>query len=319
MAFELTGRWIWDSWYIDDGSNFHMFFLNAPRDPGDPEARHRHARIGHAVSQDLVDWTDLGPAIEPGDSGAFDETATWTGSVVEDPAGGWVLFYTGARLADPGSRVSVQSIGTARSDDLVTWTKADEPHVEADSRWYETASTSADGGEAWRDPWVFRRDGAWHMLITATAREGADPLQRGVIGHATSSDLHAWQVQPPLTRPGGFSQLEVANLASLDDRMVLLFSSFATDLHGDRAGSEGGIWAIDLDHGVADIDLTAAYLVLPERYYCGHLVHDRTGRPVMMAFEGTGADGRFRGRIADPIPLRRGGSGRIEAVESPWR
>ena len=37
----------------------HVFFLHAPRDLGHPDLRHPHARIGHAVSQDLHSWEGL--------------------------------------------------------------------------------------------------------------------------------------------------------------------------------------------------------------------------------------------------------------------
>ena len=60
--------------------------------------------------------------------------------------------------------------------------------LEPDPRWYETAETRQWPDQAWRDPWVFRDDELWHMLITARANHG-DPDDRGVVGHATSPDL----------------------------------------------------------------------------------------------------------------------------------
>ncbi|HEX7266280.1 MAG TPA: hypothetical protein VF256_02510, partial [Streptosporangiaceae bacterium] len=59
----------------------HVFFLHAPRDLGHPDLRHHHAQIGHAVSQDLRSWEVLPTAVGPGPPGAFDDRATWTGSV----------------------------------------------------------------------------------------------------------------------------------------------------------------------------------------------------------------------------------------------
>ena len=132
----------------------HLFFLHAPRDLGHPDLRHSHARIGHAVSQDLRSWEVLPTAVSPGPAGAFDDQATWTGSVLE--AGGrWHMFYSGISTREDGR---VQRVGLATSDDLVAWER--QPLVvEADPRWYETSREHPRGEEFWRDPWVFRDPG----------------------------------------------------------------------------------------------------------------------------------------------------------------
>ena len=65
MVFALPDHWVWDFWLADDGGLFHLFFLHAPHALADPELRHRNARIGHATSSDLVDWTFHGVAFEP--------------------------------------------------------------------------------------------------------------------------------------------------------------------------------------------------------------------------------------------------------------
>src|ERR1700759_3926299 len=92
--------WIWDFWPVRDGAITHLFFLTAPRSLGDPELRHRNARVGHAVSTDLVSWTPRPDALRPQPAPAYDEIATWTGCTVADPAGGWRMFTSG--LSGPG-------------------------------------------------------------------------------------------------------------------------------------------------------------------------------------------------------------------------
>ena len=64
MAFQLDAYWVWDFWLADDGEQYHMFFLHAPRALGDPDLRHRSARIGHATSTDLRTWTSHGQIFE---------------------------------------------------------------------------------------------------------------------------------------------------------------------------------------------------------------------------------------------------------------
>src|SRR6187402_322095 len=111
MTFTLDSHWVWDFWLADDGELFHLYYLHAPKSLGDERLRHRNAVIGHASSRDLTTWTDHGPVLEPGGLNDFDETATWTGSVVQGADGMWRMFYTGAKFLFPSSNENVESIG----------------------------------------------------------------------------------------------------------------------------------------------------------------------------------------------------------------
>src|SRR5439155_2266683 len=79
---ELPDSWTWDFWLADTGAEYHLFFLRASRALLDPDRRHYRASVGHAVSTDLVNWDLLPDALVPSDSPAWDDLATWTGSVV---------------------------------------------------------------------------------------------------------------------------------------------------------------------------------------------------------------------------------------------
>ena len=81
MPLRLPDKWVWDFWLARERDRHHVFFLQAPRSLGDAELRHRNASVGHAVSSDLRSWTVLPDAIRPGPAGAWDDVATWTGSV----------------------------------------------------------------------------------------------------------------------------------------------------------------------------------------------------------------------------------------------
>lgn len=305
MTFARDDHWVWDFWIADDGDRYHLFYLHAPTSLGDERLRHRNARIGHAVSQDLRAWQDLGTVLTPGGPGDFDQTAVWTGCVVPGPDGVWRMFYTGSRFLSDASTANVETVGVATSRDLHSWQPARRPVVAADPRWYETLPDGTWREEAWRDPWVFadpHGDG-WHMLITARAKTG-DGDDRGVIGHAVSPDLDHWEVRPPLSAPGaGFAHLEVPQLVTVDGNDLLLFSCDAAALAADRAGQRGGIWQLPVAAQVGPFDPSAATLLTDDALYAGRIVHDRTGSPVLLAFE-NGRGDAFTGRIADPIPLR---------------
>lgn len=306
MTFTLDTHWVWDFWLADDGDLFHMYYLHAPKSLGDQHLRHRNARVGHATSADLVEWSDLGPVLGPGAPGSFDETATWTGSVLKGPDGLWRMFYTGSRFLSPDTNANIETVGVATSGDLHTWTKAPGPVAEADPRWYEKLGDSGWPEEAWRDPWVYADpDGdGWHMLVTARANSG-DELDRGVIAHATSSDLATWEVRPPLSEVGaGFKHLEVPQVVESDGRTVLLFSCDGPALAGARAGGTGGIWAVPADSPTGPFATADAGLVVDERLYSGRMIVDRSGELVLLAFENSTSDGHFVGSLSDPIRVR---------------
>jgi beta-fructofuranosidase len=297
VGLRLPDRWIWDFWLALDGDAYHLFFLQAPRRLQDPEQRHWHVTIGHAVSTDLRRWRLLPDALAPGVPGAWDDFTTWTGSVLAHN-GRWWMFYTGTSRAEQGK---VQRVGLAVSDDLLTWRRHGvRPLIEADPRWYEV--DRRDWYElAWRDPWVFPDpDGhGFHALLTARANHG-DPATRGVIGHATSDDLVHWTVRPPLTEPGWFGHLEVPQLERVEDRWWLLFSTPpgpGHPGHGTHTLSAAAPlgpyrWST---HQPLDIDHLGSR-------YGGRLVSTAGGWQ-LLAWRQRGADG-FLGELADPVPVR---------------
>lgn len=308
MAFELPDSWVWDFWVVDDGERYHLFFLYASRALRDPELRHHRAAVGHAVSTDLRTWERVTDALVHSDPPAYDDLATWTGSVVRHPDGRWLMFYTGASLNDDGA--NIQSIGYASSPDLMTWTKSPGPILEADPRWYETYVHDGNWpDQAFRDPWVFEDpDGnGWHMLITARSNHGPaaapqDTVDRGVLGYARSTDLEHWELRAPVTEPGaGFGQIEVPQVTEVDGRPVLIFNCLRDQLGSSRQdGTTGGIWAVELASPTGPYDLSHAHLVDDARRYVGKIVATRPfGVPQFLAFRHY-EDGEFVGAIADP-------------------
>lgn len=301
--FELPSSWVWDFWFADDGDQYHLFFLKASRALQDPDRRHWRATIGHATSADLCTWTEHADAIVPSDGPAWNDLATWTGSVVRDDHGLWHMYYTGVSRESEGL---IQRIGSATSKDLFTWTPTDVV-VEPDHELYESLEQGSWPDEAWRDPWVMRDpDGSgWHMLVTARARAG-ESSERGVVGHAYSPNLRQWQVLEPLSLPGsGFGQLEVLQCEEVDGQYVLLFSCLGTELSAERKvrGERGGIWAVNAPGPLGPFDVSSAYLVADEALYVGRLIRGRDGAWNMLAFENVDQSGDFVGRITDPLKV----------------
>ena len=317
----LAEDWVWDLWLADDGATYHVFFLAAPRALRDSDLRHANARVGHAISSDLRSWTRLPDALTAGPPGAFDDVATWTGSVVREADGRWRMFYTGVSAGRQGL---VQRIGSAMSEDLVVWRKhPNNPLVVADRRWYELDGDDGAAGEEWRDPWVLPDPGGdgWHMLITArSAFGGAD--DRGVLGHAVSDDLVHWLVTSPLTEPAGFGHLEVCQVEEVDSRPLLVFSCLRDRFSAARLGAGpggGGVWAAPGESLLGPFDVARAAPLTDDSVYSGRLIRDRAGQWVLLGFMNVNASGRFVGALSDPMPAGWTPDGRFALLDSAIR
>jgi beta-fructofuranosidase len=303
----LADRWIWDFWIADTGADYHLFFLQALRSVGDPSLRHHQATIGHARSRDLVTWDGVADALGPGQSGDWDDLATWTGSVLR-ANDRWWLFYTGLSSREQGA---VQRIGAATSSDLETWTKHPmNPLLEADGRWY--AGRDTDDDVAWRDPWVFPDPGGdgFHALITARGRSG-DPERRGVVAHAWSPDLERWEARRSVTEPGAFGELEVPQVVEVDGGWLLLFSVHVLGIAPgvrERLGiTQSTVFACPgpTALGPFDVEPDARPISAPG-LYAGRLVRDRAGAWQFLGFVDRDQSGAFGGTLADPQPFDPG-------------
>jgi beta-fructofuranosidase len=295
----LEDHWVWDSWHVQNDDLRHVFFLRASRALLDPDRRHHRASIGHAVSTDLRSWRLVADALVPADTPSWDDLATWTGSIVRGPDDRWYLYYTGVSRAERGL---VQRIGLATSEDLLTWHRyGTRPLLEPDPRWYETLDLAHWYEQAWRDPWVYADpagDG-WHMLITARSNTGPSG-NRGVIGHARSSDLVRWTVEPPLSEPAGFGHLEVPQVAVVDGQPLLLFCTNAASPPQD---TDERNWFTDGLTVNGPWDIAAARPFSHPHLYAPRLVADIDGGPALIGFIDY-VDGSFVGELTDPIRVR---------------
>jgi beta-fructofuranosidase len=302
----LEEHWVWDSWIADAGDLYHLFFLKAPRALADPTLRHTAATVGHATSADLTHWEVQEDALLP-DARGWDDLAIWTGSVLRDPGGGWLMFYT-ALSTRPGHGVRDQRIGLARSERLTAWRRVGQrPLVDPDPRWYRTLDEDPAASETWRDPFVFadpRGDG-WHMLITARAA-GAARLYDGVLGHARSADLLAWELQPPLTEPAAFGQLEVPQLRQIDGRVVFVFTCHPEEQPPEQVARFGphSTWYLVGDDPLGPWDVASARPFRDEpKLFGAPLVQRRDGGWAFVGFRQQEAEGILSFDILDPIPV----------------
>jgi beta-fructofuranosidase len=187
---------------------YHLFYQYNPNGPlwGD-------IHWGHAVSNDLVHWTDLPIALAPTPGGP-DEAGCFSGCAVNN--GIPTLIYTGTR----GTRHEIQTQCLATSQDgLLTWQKyARNPVL-----WEvpEEAGQTCD----FRDPFVWREGSSWYMVIGSRIKDVG-----GVVFLYRSDNLLNWEYLNPLLA-GNISRngaiWECPNFFKLGGQWVLIISAHA--------------------------------------------------------------------------------------------
>jgi beta-fructofuranosidase len=320
MTLHLEDKWIWDFWFAQDGKDYHIFYLQAPRALQNPELRHWNTSIGHAVSQDLVNWTVLPDVLHPStDPDAWDSLTTWTGSILHHE-GSWFMFYTGTSRQEDGK---VQRIGLATSQDLFNWSKHPaSPIIPIDPKWYEVFDQNLWYEESWRDPWIFELDGKFHALITARADYGK-ARGRGLIGHACSEDLMHWSVAAPLTASGDFAYMEVPQLINIGTKWYLLFCVNQGNYSEKRIGAKqgqsiSGTYYLMGDHPLGPFTLPDQDLLLGDEEgsaYSGKMIRDPSGQWVLLVTLQNHPTRCFLGDLSDPIPVTVQSNGELKVFK----
>ena len=192
---------------IQWNGNYHLFYQHNPNAPV-----HADMHWGHAISEDLVHWTDLPFALTPTPGGP-DEAGVFSGCAVNN-AGVPTLVYTGV----VGTRYDrqTQCIATSQDDDLLTWEKyAGNPVVGA-------MPSLSNQTRDFRDPFVWCDGETWYMVVGSFI-DGVG----GTVFLYQSPDLIHWDYLHPLLvgeRERNGLMWECPNFFKLGDYWVLIVS-----------------------------------------------------------------------------------------------
>ncbi|WP_347344616.1 glycoside hydrolase family 32 protein [Microbacterium sp.] len=282
---------------------YHLFYQYNPHAPA-----HASIHWGHAVSRDLVRWTDRPIALRP-DADGPDAAGCWSGVLVDD-GGRPVIVYTG--FDRDWRTTTCLAYGDATLD---VWEKDPRnPVIPAPPDDLEVT--------AFRDHCVWREGGAWRQVIGS-----------GVVGQGgaallyESDDLVSWRALGPLAvgdaLAGGpeewtgtvwecvdFFRLRTDGTTAAPeggsgDPHVLIFSAWDAmhTLHAHVALGryEGDRFLID---GYQRLDLGEAYAYAPQSFA------DESGRRVVWAWMQEGRRG--------PAQLRAGWSGAMALPRRMW-
>ena len=199
--FTAPSHWINDPNGVcfHDG-RYHLYYQYNPT-----ASKWGNIHWGHASSADLVQWQDEPIALAP--SPGSDAGGCFSGSFAV-VAGVPTLYYTGFT----GER-QVQCVATGNAE-LRRWTKHPE----------RTIADPPEGVEQndFRDPYVFRHDGHWYMVVGASIRH-----ERGQALLYRSGDGIAWDYRGPLYTAPTLAlgrMWECPNFFPIGDKWVLTVS-----------------------------------------------------------------------------------------------
>jgi hypothetical protein len=204
-------RSIADDYLVKQNGVWHLFYTNLimPTEPVE--------YIGHAVSTDLINWTEHAPVLIASPAAPeWRSKAVWAPMVAPLPSGGWVMAFAGV------SATSAQRLGFLTSNDLEIWTPLQDsvPFAPDSNRYAWTATAYSNC----RDPDLVLANGKWHLLYCARRVDGIP-----AIGHAESADLLTWTHDDPLLLEGpgwNYPDVESPGITFFGGKAYLYWSQF---------------------------------------------------------------------------------------------
>jgi len=266
--------------YVD--GQYHLFFQYVP----DSTGWQPNCHWGHAVSTDLVHWTERKVALAPGEG----DDGIWSGSLIQHPEHGPMLFYTAVSIPDfaiGAVRLAMPTDGTWND-----WTKHDTVVVapqELEVR-------------AFRDPYVFQDGDGWRMLVGTSLADGT-----AAASSFSSQDCLHWNfdglaAQRPRTAADPVwtgSLWECPQVFEIDGEDVMITSVWDDDVLHYVAYAVGRY-----SEGTFRAD-SWRRLTFGDSYYAPSFFRDRDGKPCLIYWlRGPGGDDvGWKGALSIPHRL----------------
>ncbi|WP_130838296.1 glycoside hydrolase family 32 protein [Lachnoclostridium sp. Marseille-P6806] len=244
VFYQPKDGWVGDTIPFAHDGKFYIFYLHDERKGHTEDEYGYRTSWNLLVTEDGVNITDYGVVLPVGGYNEADY-ACYTGSVIEDKAGGFHLFYTAQNNYNPKYHKNgrpLQFIAHATSSDLIHWDKDPASTFGAGESIYEPWD--------WRDPYVFfnEDDGCYNMLLAARTI-GAGSKNGGCVGLCKSKDLIHWKAQQPFYSPKSYMTHECPDLFKMGGRWYLVYSTFSEKFvtHYRVADSICGPWIAPIE------------------------------------------------------------------------
>jgi beta-fructofuranosidase len=180
--------------------------------------------FGLASSVDGYDWHEEGIVMKPSEN-VWDCKSLWAMHLAMD-ANGFVLYYS---ALGKGMRLH-QSIGVARSKNLKTWTRSDQPilSLAPNNEFYNNTEQYIVRGQIhklgilFRDPWSFEYEGRKYLIFAARDKS-VNGINNACIGLAELYADGSVKYLPPIYSPKKYQELECPALYFIEGKWFLLF------------------------------------------------------------------------------------------------
>ncbi len=259
IHFSAKKNWLNDpngfSYY---NGKYHLFFQYNPKG-----ITWGNMSWGHAVSDDLVHWTELGVVLLPDQP--YDKDGVFSGSAVTMGKEHFI-YYTGVDIVNEGAR-QVQCL--ASSKDGVRYEKyRNNPILEADE-----AGNAFD----FRDPKMWFKGNELYMIV-ATRKNGCG---KAVVYH--SANGYTFSRSHEFTKEKTGFMWECPDLFSLNQQWLLIFS--AMKVEGYQAENVTFIAPVDFNYEKADTAVHDYELMdYGADFYAPQTMEDPRGRRIVIAW-----------------------------------
>jgi tetratricopeptide (TPR) repeat protein len=188
---------VWDAIIFTDEDCYRLFYLL-----GNSRAKPfwKVGELHTAISNNLKTWHYQGLALKPIPEHPWESGRMLAGSIYKEK-GIYYFFYAAASA----EALLDEKIGLATSNDGIHWTRQPHPFLEYDPQYYtanqglyldqQTTQT------AWRDPYIVKENGKYHLFITAFLKDTPFPFQ-ACIGLAIADKIAgSYKILPPVATP----------------------------------------------------------------------------------------------------------------------
>ncbi len=228
IHYSPEGYCMWDNWYVERDGEIHLIHLKGLAGGMDYDAAKENRRgYGHAVSTDLVHWSEQADILSLEEStNPLDRDFRYTGCTIERN-GVYYTFYTMRKGQG-------QRIGVATSEDLYEWEEYEgNPVLVPDEKWFITfANENVSNHAAWgatvdcRDMLVIEDkegEGYWGYFVASADTGRTSPT--AVIGVAYSYDLLEWEQLGIAYMPRSVSMPEMVDVFQIGEKWYMTLTT----------------------------------------------------------------------------------------------